>query len=234
MTVVLAVKCADGVVMAADSQVTDSARGMSYPAQKLHAFGTHAAWGGSGARSVLGELQEIFDEDAVSILDSRDVSRELQERVLPVLKHHYDNFIEEIPGEETAGTPSAYVLAAGYAHDEPFIIEVNPNAMVSHLEEVGFHAIGSGAPMAQQAAALLGHFNMLERRLVYGLVAIVRVLESLKVSQPSVGGPLNVVRLTPDGAHHLDDDEIDEIRGHVERWEAAEQRALDSLFDDQD
>ena len=43
MTVVLALRCADGLVLAADSQVTDSARGMSYPSQKLHPFGETAA-----------------------------------------------------------------------------------------------------------------------------------------------------------------------------------------------
>ena len=33
MTVVLALRCADGLVLAADSQITDSARGLSYPSQ---------------------------------------------------------------------------------------------------------------------------------------------------------------------------------------------------------
>ena len=53
MTVVLAMRCADGLVLAADSQSTDADRGLSYPARKLHHLGDHAAWGGSGARAVL-------------------------------------------------------------------------------------------------------------------------------------------------------------------------------------
>lgn len=52
MTVVLALRCADGIVLGSDSQITDSARGLSYPAQKLHPFGDTAAWGGSGSRAV--------------------------------------------------------------------------------------------------------------------------------------------------------------------------------------
>ena len=60
MTVVLALRCADGVVMASDSQITDSARGLSYPAQKLHTLGSHAAWGGSGSRAVLYDVEQIF------------------------------------------------------------------------------------------------------------------------------------------------------------------------------
>jgi proteasome beta subunit len=88
MTVVVAVVCADGIVIGADSQVTDSDRGMSYPGQKLHDMGTHAAWGGSGARSVLGELEKLFRAEAEVICGADDIGRALQERTLPVLRHH--------------------------------------------------------------------------------------------------------------------------------------------------
>jgi proteasome beta subunit len=230
VTVVLAVACEDGLVIGSDSQITESDRGMSYPARKLHPLGDGAAWGGSGARSVLHDLEVQFATEAEEIVGARDVARALQERVVPALRHHYDLFIPAVPGEEVEGTPSAYVLAAGYSHGEPFIVKVDPTGLVGRYEEVGFHAIGSGAPMAQQAGALLGHFQMSERDVDYGVIAMVRVIDALAVSQPMVGGPLNVCRITPDGARHLDDDEIEEARGHVHRWERAEQDALDSLF----
>lgn len=231
MTVVLAVFCDDGLVMGADTQITESDRGMSYPAQKLHLLGDKGAWGGSGARSVLIDLERVFDAEAGAILEADDVGRALQRRVLPVLRHHYDNFIEHIPGEEIAGTPSTYVLAAGYSGEHPWVIEVNPHAMVGHYEDIGFHAIGSGAPMAQQAGALLAHFRMTERPVAYGVVVAQRVLDALSYTSPSVGGPFNVVRITPDEVHQLADDEIEQARRHVRRWTDLEQQALDHLFD---
>lgn len=231
MTVVLAVRCADGLVLGSDSQVTESDRSLSYPDRKLHPLGDRAAWGGSGARSVLHELEQIFADEVEEIIDASDIGRGLQERIVPVLRHHYEWFIEDVPGEDIDGTPSAYVLAAGYSNDEPFIVKVDPTGLVARYEDVGFHAIGSGAPMAQQAAALLGHFHLDERDVDYGVLAVVRVLDALKTSQPMVGGPLNVVRITPEEARHLDADEIEEVREHVQRWEDADQRALDSLFD---
>ena len=231
MTVVLAVRCEDGLVLGSDSQVTESDRGMSYPARKLHQLGDHAAWGGSGARSVLYDLEVQFDVEAAEIVGSRDVGHALQERMVPVLRRHYDLFIPDVPGEEMPGTPSAYLLAAGYSHGEPFIVKVDPTGLVARYEEVGFHAIGSGAPMAQQAGALLGHFQMAQRDVDYGVLAMVRVLDALAISQPMVGGPLNLFRITEEGARSLDDDEIDEVRGHVARWEQADQDTLDHLFD---
>jgi proteasome beta subunit len=231
MTVVLAVRCEDGLVMAADTQITQSDVGMSYPARKLHGLGDHAAWGGSGARSVQIDLVKLFNENAEAICAADDIGHELQERVLPVLQHHYDNFIADIPGEDGSATPSAYVIAAGYSQGEPFIVEINPNGMVSRYEDIGFHAVGSGAPMAQQAGVLLSHFQMPQRDVRYGVVAAVRVLDALSLVSPSVGPPFDVCRITADdGAHHLDDEEVGEAREHSNRWTDLEQKALDKLF----
>ena len=43
-------RCADGLVLASDSQITDPAADSSYPAQKLHPLGSHAAWAAAAAR----------------------------------------------------------------------------------------------------------------------------------------------------------------------------------------
>lgn len=230
MTVVLAIRCADGVAMASDSQITDPERGLSYPAQKLHPLGKHAAWGGSGSRAVLYDLEQIFTNEPDAIVEAPDIGHALQSRVLPVLKHHYENFIEDVPEGKPGATPATYVLAAGYANGEPFIVDIDPHGLIGHYEEIGFHAVGSGSPMAQQAHALLAHFEMGERSVDYGVVAALRVLDALDASSPSVGGPMDICRITPDGAHHLDEETVAEVRRTVHRWTELEGRALDDLF----
>lgn len=151
MTVVLALRCADGIVLGSDSQITDSARGLSYPAPKLHPFGDTAAWGGSGSRAVLFDLEQLFDGCASAVLGSENVGHAVQERAVPVLRRHYDQFVERVPGEQQSGaTPATYVLTAGYAEGLPFIVDIDPHGLIGRYEEVGFHAVGSGAAMAQQ------------------------------------------------------------------------------------
>jgi proteasome beta subunit len=231
VTIVLSIMCADGVVIAADSQITDKDRGMSFPGQKLHDLGDHAAWAGSGARGVLTDIQKALNESAEEVLAADEVSHALQELALPILRRHYDMFISDIPGEDNEGTPSAYLLAAGYSKGEPFIIEINPNGMVSRYEDIGFHAIGSGAPQAQQAGTLLAHFRMVERPVDYGVLGAVRVIEALSVTSPSVGLEIDVARITPDGAHHLTEEELDAVREDVKRWIKAEHELLDGLLD---
>jgi proteasome beta subunit len=128
------------------------------------------------------------------------------------------------------GGPSAYVLAAGYGSDGPWIVEITPNGLASRYEDIGFHAIGSGAPMAQQAGALLTHADMVERTTRYGVLGIVRVLDALRVTNPSVGLEIDVAAITADGAHHLDEAEIVQARKDVARWRALEEKALDRVF----
>lgn len=233
MTVVFAIRCSDGLVLASDTQITQSDRGVSFPAAKLHALGDYAAWGGSGARAVLEDVEKAFDAGAAEILAAEDVSRAIRERVHPIFQHHYANFIPDVPAHDNPdATPAAYVLVAGYVRGEPFIAEVTPNVIVGRYEDIGFHAIGGGSPLAQQAGAMLAHFRMLERSVDHGVVVAVRVLDTLSSTAPLVGEPFQIYRLEPDGSTLLTDGAIDDARRHVERWVELEKQVLDRLFDE--
>lgn len=231
MTVVLATVCRDGVVLGSDSQITDEARGMTYPANKLHPLGELAAWGGSGARSVLADVERCFNANSAAILEAPDIGRALQEQVLPILRHHYDTFIPDVPGNEGGGTPSAYVLAAGWRDGDPWILEITPSGMIGHYADIGFHAIGSGAPMAQQASSLLSHFHLAERSVNFGRAAVLRVLQALDLTSSSVGKPFSLCCIDEEGAHHLGEEEIAKVGEDVRRWEDAEQSVIADIFD---
>lgn len=231
MTVVLATVCRDGVVLGSDSQITDKGRGMTYPAEKLHPLGELAAWGGSGARSVLADVKRSFSDHSAAILEAPDIGRALQEQVNPILRHHYDTFIPDVPGEEEGGTPSAYVMAAGWRDGDPWIVEITPSGMIGHYADIGFHAIGSGAPMAQQANALLSHFHIADRSMRFGCAAVLRVLQALELASPSVGEPFSLCRIDADGAHHLGEEDIEQVSEDVRRWEEAEQTVIADIFD---
>jgi hypothetical protein len=114
----------------------------------------------------------------------------------------------------------------------PFIVDIDPHGLIGRYEEVGFHAVGSGAAMAQQAGALLAHFRMTERDVDYGVVAVVRILDTLRVTSPSIGGPIDIYRITADTAAALSEEDIDRVRQRVQRWSELESKALDKLFAD--
>ncbi len=230
MTVVLALRCADGIVVASDSQITDPARGVSYPAQKLHPLGKHAAWGGSGSRAVLYDIETALR--CRTGRGGRVAGRRARAAVAGAadLQASLRQLHCRCAGVEARRDPATYVLAAGYAGGKPFIVDLDPHGLIGHHEETGFQAVGSGAPMAQQAYALLANFQMSQRGVDYGVVAALRVLDALDATSPTVGPPMDICRITPEGAQHLDPDEVEEVRGLVVRWSELEQRAIDELF----
>jgi hypothetical protein len=71
---------------------------------------------------------------------------------------------------------------------------------------------------------------MNERPVQYGVLAALRVLDALDETSPTVGGPMDVCRITPDGAEHLPPDDVDAARAEVGRWLELERKALDRLF----
>ena len=81
--------------------------------------------------------------------------------------------------------------------------------------------------MAQQAGALLAHFQMTERDVDLGVLAAVRVLDALRISSPGVGGSVDVYRLTADAADELTEDDVERVRTRVRRWAEMEGEVLD-------
>jgi proteasome beta subunit len=50
------------------------------------------------------------------------------------------------------------------------------------------------------------------------MVAALRVLDALAATSPSVGAPMDICRIGPDGARHFNPDEVEVIRNRVNRW----------------
>ena len=46
-----------------------------------------------------------------------------------------------------------------------------------------------------------------------------------------MGLEIDVARITPEGAHHLTEEELEAVRENVKRWIKAEQEALEGLLD---
>ena len=46
---------------------------------------------------MLYDLEQKFDSEPDAIIEADDVGHALQARVVPVLKHHYANFISDVP-----------------------------------------------------------------------------------------------------------------------------------------
>ena len=65
----------------------------------------------------------------------------------------------------------------------------------------------------------------------FGCAAVLRVLQALDLTSPSVGDTFSLCRIDADGAHHLSDEDIEQVSEDVRRWEDAEQTVIADIFD---
>ena len=70
---------------------------------------------------------------------------------------------------------------------------------------------------------------MTDRDVDHGALAAIRVLDALRITSPSIGGQVDVYRLTTEEAVALSEDDIERVREQVRRWAALENEALDRL-----
>lgn len=236
MTVVIALRCSDGLIVASDSQGTESGSAVHettrHQVRKVYCVGERAAWGASGLASVITDLGPKLDGVHRSIAQTSDPCSTYVAPVRQVLKTHYDRYLE-MPDGQRSSSPASSFLAAGYGkEDEPYIVEVDPNCTASRYDELGFHSIGSGAAFARMAQALMAHFRVRESPLSHGLLVAYRVLDAvIHTSAFGVGGPIQMAVVTPlEPARILEEVELDEIASQVGLWQELERETLEDFL----
>jgi proteasome beta subunit len=114
------------------------------------------------------------------------------------------------------------------ADGSPWIHEIDHQCNITDYEERGFHAIGSGAPFAQLANALVAHFEVRQRPVEHGKLVAHRVMDiAISTSAYGIGAPIQMWQITGDQVSRMSDEELDAIRDSVGAWQEVEKAALD-------
>jgi 20S proteasome alpha/beta subunit len=212
--------------MASDSQSTEDI-GVRGTVRKIFRISDKLAWGGSGSGNIISDLHATFSTSASEIEGQHDPADLVRSLSYPVLQKHYDQFIQP-PGHETQ-SPATGGIVCGYdASGLPFILELAPTGMVSHYEDNGFCAIGSGGAFAGMANALLAHFDLPNKSVSTGKLVAFRVTNAvIQASAHEVGPPVQLWTISPDeGAVEIESDELKVVEGMVGGWQQTELESL--------
>jgi proteasome beta subunit len=226
LTVILALKCANGLVVASDNQSTEDI-GVRGRAKKIFRISDKIVWGGSGFSNVISDLHATYVSSASSIDAADDPSDMVRSLSFPVLQKHYDHFIQP-PGEELQSPATCGIVCGISASHEPFILEVAPTGMVTHYGDNGFCVIGSGGAFAGMANALLAHFDLPNKDVSTGQLVAFRVTNAvIQASAHGVGPPVQLWTISVDeGAVEIDVNELKVIEGMVGGWQQTELESL--------
>lgn len=190
MTLIAAISCTDGVIIASDSASSDSEIGIKTQVEKIRRLRDEPIlYAGSGDVGLIQKISESLNgyNRRNKIIEIR---KELQSHVVPVMKEAYNLYIPSPPPFDRP--PSATLLFVGVTKGDPWIIEIERDGRDTlYDKELGcFDAIGSGKPWAQ---ALFRKYLKLERDLKLGQIFAYRVLEeSIEIASAYLCGPIHI------------------------------------------
>jgi 20S proteasome alpha/beta subunit len=207
MTLVVAIKAQDGIVLAGDSRGTiGDPRGLTAindTQQKVHQLGNHGiAFAGSSETAAA-----LLDEYRKRNLDSQTNVDELANEIAKVSADLFAQWFREIRAAERAGV---ILLIAGYrrppgtSETEPLIYLLNSQA--NFAPGLAPETMMAGVP---QYAVYLFHRYYDRNITLERARALAEYLIAETASQdPKVGGPIRIAEVTPGGYRQLTDSEV--------------------------
>ncbi|MBI4480043.1 MAG: hypothetical protein HY651_08485 [Acidobacteria bacterium] len=226
MTLILAIKCSDGIVIAADSASSDLDAGTKQPTEKIKKLGNHTiVYGGSGD---VGLLQKLGD--AVNGLNTttsiKRIRQELKKLAVPELKDSAELHVR-YPRQGFHEPPEAILLFAGVTARTPWILEIEKDGRDTiYGDDLGnFAAIGSGKPLAQ--AIFRPHLKS-QRDLNLGKIFAYRVIDdAIELSVMGLCHPIHISTIDLDGTIlKVEAAELQALRTQCELWRSVEREAL--------
>jgi 20S proteasome alpha/beta subunit len=228
MTLVLALECQDGIVLASDGQSTSDAAGQPTRARvrKLFTLDGRFVWGAAGSVGLQQTLQERLE--GLVELNGRGghVRRELASIVIDLQQQAMRDFVPH-PGTTP---PELACLFCWCDADGPRILSV-PRTGGDHQFHSSHAAIGSGDIFAELAVRSLLHIGSPELTVEQAkMVAYKAVADAIEVAAVYLGPPIQMYVVTPDGVHEVPEDEIEGgLADAVGLWGARQREVLGAL-----
>jgi proteasome beta subunit len=243
MTLIMALACSDGVILASDSQTTIETSGQQVRAQvrKLQLPWHNIAYAGSGNVGIMQEAREALQRqfghgnafEKAGKLPRKSIAECVSSALKPLFQGRY---IANIPG---LPFPLTSFLFAGYCPEGPIIFELHPDMTTTdHYATIGYAAIGSGEVFPYFAMSNLAHFDTRHRSLSEAKLIVYRILDdAIRIAARGLGPPIQMIEIVkpekPNEAGRgrlLDDAEVKAIGEQVVAWKELESETLAKLM----
>jgi len=229
MTLILSLACADGLVVASDSQATFHTAGQPVKTTETKLFRMRDAaivWGASGDVGVQQKVASALEAMDPQMLQQsiKRLRPRLVEAVVKVQKQAATNYIQIDPAMPS---PAVDVLISGQTAGEAWILEVSRNGSDQQHEARGFCAVGSGDILAYHACESLRHHDIRQQTVFYGQVLAYRVLEAaIRTAALWLGLPIQMWVIGPGSAESLTEERRRELEDTVALWKQIEVEML--------
>lgn len=228
MTLVLALRCRDGVVLASDGQATAEAAGQPtrQPVRKLFGLGEHVAWGAAGSLGLQQTLREALDERAERLVAGPRLRGRLTDVVIPIQQRALRDFVPH-PG---APPPDLSCIFCWWDDGAARILSV-PRTGSDHQLHERHSAVGTGDIFADFAMTSVAHLGTASLSLEQAkMVAYKTVADAIDVAAVYLGPPIQMYVVTAEGAAEVPEEEVDGgLADSVDAWKARQRETLGPL-----
>jgi 20S proteasome alpha/beta subunit len=232
LTVVVAVKCPEGVVLATDSQGTSMVPG-SQPvkshAKKIERLGKHVVYAGTGAQGAGQRVHAELLPHAAKMNPAKPPSHfsDLIRGLVNPIQQKVKGEWVQLPGTQ----PDSWgAIFCGWSSEGPWIFEVDAAGGSQFQDPLA--STGSGMVLAHTALVSVSHFQVGQQSLE-GIKAIAyRAIESTCASAAfGVGMPVQLAIVTEAGVEELNDgdERHTELKELIDLWKAKEIDTLGKL-----
>jgi proteasome beta subunit len=231
MTLIVGLSCADGLVVASDSQATFLIPGQPVRQTETKLWRVRDApivWGASGHVGLQQKIALALEAMDPGVL-RQSIGRlrpKLVRAIVPILKQAAAEFVD-LPPPERVPPSAADLLICGYTAGEGWILEIERGGADEQHEHRGMCAIGSGRALAYYAMESLRHHEVAHRKVFHGQVIAYRVLEAaIRAAAFGLGPPVQMRVITDSGAEQLSEVRLREIEHTVALWKHLEVETL--------
>jgi proteasome beta subunit len=231
VTLVLALRCGDGIVLASDGQATAEAAGQPTrrPVRKLFDLGGRVAWGAAGSIGLQQTLAEALAErehELVRGADAGGLRRELTELVIPIQQRALMDFVAH-PGSQP---PDLACIFCWCECGEARILSI-PRTGSDHQLHESHSAVGTGDIFADFAMASIAPLDTGRLTLEQAkMVAFKAVSDAIDVAAVYLGPPIQMYVVTGEGARAVPISELEGgLADSVEAWKCRQRETLGPL-----
>lgn len=233
MTLVVALRARDGVVIAADGQATTDdplVPTKSESEEKLHILHGRVAYGCAGSvgleQRVAEALQrEISPEDCALPISA--LRPKLHAAVNAIQCAGKDEYVDL--GREGDLPAHLEVLFCGVDPNEPWIYEIGVLGW-DQLHPKG-EAIGHATHFPYYLMVSTIHYELHERGVAQAKLLVYRAVHDAILTDARLGEPISLVTVTSEGVRRIDDDGLAAVRDSINGWKEQEHSIFRGLDD---
>jgi 20S proteasome alpha/beta subunit len=229
MTLVLAIGCSDGMVIAADGLSMDETNIKSSAEKITRISGSPILYGQSGDVG----LQQKMDESLTSVKPGTTMKatrRNIKRQTGVVFQESRESWVQ-YPRRPFNEPPDASLLFVGILDRKPWIMQIETdNRDTMFGDQMGnFAAIGSGKVMAQ---ALFRPHLETDRNLELGKIFAYRIVDdAIDLTAYGLGYPIRIYTLALDGTvRRVEREELRKLNDTCESWRQLERDTVGEVL----